>query len=896
MTGALIQGIPFCFLTRIFTVCLLVAGCNTSIAATSSPNICIILVDDMGYGDPGCFNPESKIETPNIDSIAAGGMRFTDAHAPGPLCHMSRYGLLTGQYPFRTDVSRWPTQPLIQPDQMTIASLAKQSGYRTAMVGKWHLGFNERGYDKPLAGGPIDCGFDSFFGIRASTDIPPYFYIRGDRAVAPPSNQISANNSEGWSPIQGAFWRAGGIAPDLNLSNVLPRFTDEAISVIHNHRTNNSANEPLLLYLAYPAPHTPWLPSRRFKNASEAGLYGDFAMMVDAEIGRVLQALDRSNMSRDTLLIFTSDNGPCWREQDVERFSHSSTASFRGMKGDAWEGGHRMPMIVRWPGRIEENSTSDRLVCFTDFLATFAEILGVELSHETDLDSISFLSALGADATGKRVSRTELVMQAGSQPSMMAIRSGTWKLITELGSGGFTKPRKIEPVEGGPQGQLYNLATDPGETNNLYLRHPHLVAELTNMLNETLRSGDEGKSNNVTGNTTVDRTTLKGKVMCGYQGWFNTPGDGMGLGWKHWAKDQSQEFAPGNVTVDLWPDVSEFDQDELYPTGFKRADGGPAQVFSSTNAKTIHRHFQWMQQYGIDGVFLQRFTNGLSHEKLLDNKNKVLEGVRDAAARAGRAYALMYDLSGTPGDQFSEVVSDWSLLSQEKRITQDEAYLQHNGKPLVAVWGIGFSGRNNPRGYSLADCRDLILRLKAQDCSIMLGVPTGWRTLDRDSVADRALHEVLNLADVVSPWTPGRYQSPEEVTQHAKRCWGPDIRWCKKHQLDYMPAVFPGFSWHNMKGTKLGQIPRLKGKFLWSQFEAATRVTAEMIYVAMFDEVDEGTAIFKCTDNPPTGRGFKFLDHEGMPSDHYLKLTGEGGRLLRGETKEEIFSHGEISR
>lgn len=193
------------------------------------PNVVIILVDDMGYGDPGCFNPQSKIPTPNIDALARDGMRFTDAHAPGAVCHPSRYGLLTGCYPFRTDVSVWPRSSVIDRGQMTIASLLKSRGYRTAMVGKWHLGFDEKGYDKPLRGGPVDRGFDSFFGIRASTDIPPYFFIRDDRAVAPPTGHIEASHGEGWSPVQEAFWRAGGIASDLKLEDVLPRFTEEAI-------------------------------------------------------------------------------------------------------------------------------------------------------------------------------------------------------------------------------------------------------------------------------------------------------------------------------------------------------------------------------------------------------------------------------------------------------------------------------------------------------------------------------------------------------------------------------------------------------------------------------------------------------------------------------------------
>jgi len=235
----------------------------SSASAAGNPHILVLLVDDMGYGDPGCYNPDSKIPTPNIDGLAREGMRFTDAHAPGPLCHMSRYGLMTGCYPFRTDVGRWPSHALIEPGQTTVPSLLKRQGYRTAMVGKWHLGFEENGYEKPLPGGPVDVGFDSFFGIRASTDIPPYFYIRDRNAVSPPTASIEANNTDGWSPIQGAFWRAGGIAPDLELKDVLPRFTEEAIAIIDGHAAKKT-EQPLMLYLAFPAPHTPWLPSPEF--------------------------------------------------------------------------------------------------------------------------------------------------------------------------------------------------------------------------------------------------------------------------------------------------------------------------------------------------------------------------------------------------------------------------------------------------------------------------------------------------------------------------------------------------------------------------------------------------------------------------------------------------------
>ena len=291
------------------------------ILRADNPNIVIIMVDDMGYGDPGCFNSDSKIKTPHIDSIAKAGMRFTDAHAPGPLCHMSRYGLMTGRYPFRANVGEWRKHPSIDEGQTTIASLLKKRGYRTAMVGKWHLGFEENGYENPLPGGPVDVGFDSYFGIRASTDIPPYFYIRGDKAVQPPTKKIEARATDGWSPIQGEFWREGLIAPDMELKDVLPRFTDEATEVIEDHG-KSEREKPLMLYLAYPAPHTPWLPSPEFAGKSKVSMYGDFVEMVDAMIGRVLTALDEQKMSEDTLLVFTSDNGPVWYEEDVKRFQH----------------------------------------------------------------------------------------------------------------------------------------------------------------------------------------------------------------------------------------------------------------------------------------------------------------------------------------------------------------------------------------------------------------------------------------------------------------------------------------------------------------------------------------------------------------------------------------------
>jgi len=307
-------------------------------SGASRPNVVLILVDDMGYGDLRSYNSESKIPTPSLDKLAQAGMRFTNAHAAGSVCHPSRYGLMTGQLPFRVDYSGWRERPSIAAGRTTLASMLRAENYRTAMVGKWHLGFAENGYDQPLLGGPIDRGFDTFFGIRASTDIPPYFYIDGDRALVPPTDAVEDNFSEGWTKIQGAFWREGGIAPNLQLENVLPRFTDEAVGVIRDHARLASA-EPLFLYLAYPAPHTPWLPSEEFQGVSGASMYGDFVTMVDHMIGRVLTALAESGMAEDTLVIFSSDNGPVWSDADVQKFGHDAVGGLRGMKGDAYEGG-----------------------------------------------------------------------------------------------------------------------------------------------------------------------------------------------------------------------------------------------------------------------------------------------------------------------------------------------------------------------------------------------------------------------------------------------------------------------------------------------------------------------------------------------------------------------------
>ncbi|MGB7345872.1 MAG: glycoside hydrolase family 71/99-like protein [Pirellulaceae bacterium] len=380
----------------------------------------------------------------------------------------------------------------------------------------------------------------------------------------------------------------------------------------------------------------------------------------------------------------------------------------------------------------------------------------------------------------------------------------------------------------------------------------------------------------------VDRTSLNEKVMCGYQGWFNCPGDDADLGWTHWAKNSRKPFAMGNVTVDLWPDMSQYDADERFATGFQNADGTAAEVFSSANRKTVIRHFKWMQDYAIDGAFVQRFANGLKNPQDLKHKNNVLAAAREGSNLHGRTFAVMYDLSGIRSGGLDTVQQDWLSLQKESPVASDDAYLHHDGQPVVAIWGIGF---NDGRQYSLAQCLQLVNWFKAQGCTVMVGVPSFWRDRQRDALDDPLLHQILKRADIVSPWSVGRYQTPKQARQHAQQVWAADRKWCEQFELDFLPVVFPGFSWHNMKGDKLDAVPRLKGEFLWSQIVGAKRAGCNMIYVAMFDEVDEATAIFKCTNNPPVGDGVSFLDYEGLPSDYYLRLVGHAGRLLRGEVK-----------
>jgi hypothetical protein len=379
----------------------------------------------------------------------------------------------------------------------------------------------------------------------------------------------------------------------------------------------------------------------------------------------------------------------------------------------------------------------------------------------------------------------------------------------------------------------------------------------------------------------VDPSTMTGKVMCGYQGWHLAEGDGAGRGWYHWTGHAG--FKPGSTNVDLWPDVSELDRDERYATPFRKADGSVAEVYSAFNEKTVVRHFKWMRDYGIDGVFLQRFAGEVFGGAGLRHFNVVLQNARAGANTYGRTYGVMYDLSGIGGGDMQRVMDDWKLLIDKMQINRDKAYIHHAGKPVVVVWGIGF---NDNRRYTMADCMKLVSFLKDDPkygATVMVGVPIGFRSQGRDCVRDPVLTDILLKADIITPWTIGRYSSPQGARDYESREAAADLTWCKDHKKEYMPCAFPGFSWHNMNTRSASdQIPRVGGDFLWAQYAGAKKAGCTMMYQAMFDEVDEGTAIYKVTNDPPVGES-TFVTYHGLPSDHYLRVVGMGAKMMRGD-------------
>ena len=477
---------------------------------TDHPNIVVILADDLGYGDLSCYGAD-QVATPNIDRLAKQGRRFTDAHSPHSVCTPTRYSLLTGRYAWRTwngSGTIWSNDPLlIEEGRPTLASLLKSAGYNTACIGKWHLGFGSPGqpgwdellgpdYNRALKPGPLECGFDSFFGIPHVGQLP-HVYIRDHKVLGidsldKPMRLVLDPKPEFHKPYLERPRHIGGV-PWHTFENIETisyeheelglRLTEEAVAWIGEQSTD----QPFFLYFAHRNPHTPLRPNPRFLGSSPIGKYGDFLNELDWCVGQVLDALDRNGFSEKTLVILSSDNGGIAKYVKMDEAiinGHRVNGPLRGQKTQAYEGGHRVPLLVRWPGQVKAGSTSDALVALTDVFATLAELTGEAVPDGAAEDSFSFLPHL-LDRAARSPLRTSLV--ADGYLNIFSIRKGPWKLIRSQGGGGIREaPKELDPTK--PVGQLFHLGKDLREQENLYSSRPAKVKELTELLSE-IQSG-----------------------------------------------------------------------------------------------------------------------------------------------------------------------------------------------------------------------------------------------------------------------------------------------------------------------------------------------------------------------------------------------------------------------
>ncbi len=485
--------------------------------ASHPPNIVLILADDLGYGDVGCYNPESRVPTPNLDRLALDGMRFTDAHSPCTVCTPTRYSLMTGQMAFRVPnggrVFTGAGGPsLIATDRMTLPRMLHEQGYSTTCVGKWHIGltfYDKDGksihkdspdavesidYTRRIDGGPLDCGFDQFFGTACcpTTDWL-YAYIDGDRIPVPPTRLLDKSNLPKHPYTNDN--RRGWHAPDFDLEEVDMKFLERSQQFLRQH-VEEIPDKPFFLYHATQAVHLPSFPGRDFKGKTQSGPHGDFIFEFDHIVGELMKTLDELGVADNTVVIVTSDNGPEVTSVVHMRndYNHDPARPWRGVKRDNWEGGHRVPFIVRWPDKVAQGSTSDQIVSLCDVFMTTAEILGVKVPNNAAEDSFSLLSVLmGKD---REPIRPYLLQQAYSGARDLAIRRGQWKYLAHKGSGGNNyesnpelRPYPLPDTAPTAAGQLFDLECDPGETTNLALKHPEIVVELEALLKQSLASG-----------------------------------------------------------------------------------------------------------------------------------------------------------------------------------------------------------------------------------------------------------------------------------------------------------------------------------------------------------------------------------------------------------------------
>lgn len=481
-----------------------VLGSTYTSATSQRPNIIYILADDLGYGDVSALNPQGKIKTPRLDQLAAQGMTFTEAHSTAAVCTPSRYSILTGRYSWRSTLKSGVLggfgKPLLEPGRLTVAELLKQHGYQTACLGKWHLGLDwERqvaasdknegdegariDFTKPIKRGPTTLGFDYFFGISASLDMPPYVFIENDRVTALPT--ISEGRLVG---ADGEKTRAGPQVPGFEAVDVLPTLTRKAISFIEQNSATSPGQKPFFLYLPLPAPHTPTAPTKEWLGKSGLSEYADFVMQTDDSIGQILAALDRNHIASNTIVIFTSDNGcaPASGFQFLQAHGHDPSAGRRGHKADIFDGGHRIPLLVRWPTRVAAGGKSDAFVSLVDLMATCAELLSAKLPDHAGEDSISFLPQL----LGKTTTHSREVLVESSNNGSFAIREGKWKLLLCPDSGGWSFPRPgSAEAKALPRFQLYDQHVDPTEKTNLVSQHPDVVQRLGRRMRDYIRNG-----------------------------------------------------------------------------------------------------------------------------------------------------------------------------------------------------------------------------------------------------------------------------------------------------------------------------------------------------------------------------------------------------------------------
>lgn len=476
-------------------MCLVLSVWAAQAAEPARPNILLILADDLGYGDVRCLNPQGKIATPHLDRLASAGMAFTDAHSSSAVCTPTRYSILTGRYNWRSRLKRGVlggfSRPLIEPGRLTLPEFLERQGYATAALGKWHLGMDwplkgggfasgdkdapQVDYTKPIQNGPTSLGFQYYFGISASLDMPPFAFIENDRTTALPT-------------VEKRWIRKGPAVVDFEAVDVLPTLTRKATEYIQQRANEAKRGQPFFLYLALTAPHTPILPTPEWKGKSGLNNYGDFVMQVDQTVGLVLDALDKNGLAGNTLLIMTSDNGcsPAANFPELLAHGHNPSYHFRGYKADIFDGGHRIPFLVRWPGRVHAGTTSGQLICLSDLFATCAEVLGAKLPDNAAEDSVSILPAIAGRAQGPL---REAVVHHSINGSF-SIRQRNWKLELCADSGGWSDPRPgSKAAQNLPPTQLYDLSKDIGERVNVAAEHPEVVDRLRKLLDQYVAEG-----------------------------------------------------------------------------------------------------------------------------------------------------------------------------------------------------------------------------------------------------------------------------------------------------------------------------------------------------------------------------------------------------------------------